>query len=104
MLSYAASCGACLGSTSSAQDAQISGEDDTVVLDWATRNDRAVLTHDVCTMIPAMRELLRTSRGAPIVFVPDSLPDGLAIEEILLLDECSVADDWEAGVVYLPLR
>ena len=87
-----------------AQDAQISGEDDTVVLDWATRNGRAVLTHDVSTMIPAMRELLRISPCAPIVFVPDSLPDGLAIAEILLLDECSVEDDWAAGVVYLPLR
>jgi hypothetical protein len=86
------------------QDVQISGENDTAVLDWATRNDRAVLTHDVSTMIPAMRELLRISRCAPIVFVPDSLPDGLAIEEILLLDECSVEDDWAAGVVYLPLR
>jgi Domain of unknown function (DUF5615) len=56
-----------------AQDAQVSGEDDTVVLDWATRNDRAVLTHDVSTMISAMRELLRISRCAPIIFVPDSL-------------------------------
>lgn len=83
---------------------QISGEEDTVVLDWATRNDRVVLAHDVSTMIPAMREQLRTSRCAPIVFVPDSLPVGQAIEEILLLDGSSVEDDWAAGVVYLPLR
>jgi len=48
--------------------------------------------------------VLRVSRYAPIVFVPDSLPDGLVIEEILLLDECSVEEDWAAGVVYLPLR
>jgi hypothetical protein len=66
-----------------AQDVpQISGEEDTVMLDWATRNDRVVLTHDVSTMIPAMCEQLRVSRCAPIVFVPDSLPDALAIEEI----------------------
>ena len=88
-----------------AQDVpQVSGEEDPVMLDWATRNGRVVLTHDVSTMIPAMRELLRVSRCAPIVFVPDSLPSGLAIEEILLLDECSVEEDWAAGVVYLPLR
>ena len=88
-----------------AQDVpQISGEEDTVMLDWATRNDRVVLTHDVSTMIPAMRELVRNSRCAPIVFVPDSMPDGQAIEEILLLDECSVEHDWAAGVIYLPLR
>ncbi len=86
------------------QDVPLSGEADAVVLDWATRNGRTVLTHDVSTRIPAMREQLRTTRCAPSVFVPDSLPDGLAIEEILLLDECSVEDDWAAGVLYLPLR
>ena len=52
---------------------QISGQADTVLLDWASRNDCVVLTHDVSTMIPAMREQLCTSRCAPIVFVPDSL-------------------------------
>jgi predicted nuclease of predicted toxin-antitoxin system len=58
-----------------AQDVpQISGEEDTVMLDWATRNGRVVLTHDVSTMIPAMREQLRTSTCALIVFVPDFLP------------------------------
>lgn len=74
------------------------------MLDWATRNDRVVLTHDVSTMIPAMREMLRASGCAPIVFVPDSLPTRLAIEDIVLLDECSIEDDWGAGVLYLPLR
>jgi hypothetical protein len=83
---------------------QISGEDDAVLLDWATRNDRVVLTHDLSTMVPAMHELLRASRCTPIVLVPDSLPTALVIEEILLLDECSVEDDWAAGVVHLPLR
>jgi len=77
-----------------AQDVpQISGEEYTVVLDWATRNNRVVLTHDVSTMIPAMRDQLRSSRCTPIVFVPDSLPVAQAIEEILLLDECSIEDD-----------
>jgi hypothetical protein len=55
-------------------------------------------------MIPAMREMLRASGCAPIVFVPDSLPTRLAIEDIVLLDECSIEDDWGAGVLYLPLR
>ena len=41
-----------------AQDAQISGEDDAVVLDWATRHDRTVLTHDVSTMIPGLNTVL----------------------------------------------
>jgi RNA polymerase primary sigma factor len=69
-----------------------------------TLNDRVILTHDLSTMIPAMRlQLQRAGCCAPIVFVPDSLPIASVIEEILLLDECSVKADWAAGVVCLPL-
>ena len=88
-----------------AQDvAEISGLDDRAVLAWATTNDRVVLTHDLSTMIPAMREQVkRFASCSPIVFVRDSLPVSLVIEEILLLDECSIETDWVAGVIYLPL-
>jgi Domain of unknown function (DUF5615) len=67
-----------------AQDVpEISGQDDMVLLQFATAEGRAVLTHDLSTMIPAMREQMRlASRCAPIVFVPDSLPVGDAIEDL----------------------
>jgi hypothetical protein len=56
-------------------------------------------------MIPAMQEQLRLFAScSPIVLVPDSLPISLVIEDIVLLDECSVEVDWASGVVYLPLR
>jgi len=56
-------------------------------------------------MIPALQEQLRRHfRCAVIVLVPDSLPIRAAIEDILLLEDCSVEADWAAGVVYLPLR
>jgi hypothetical protein len=88
-----------------AQDiGQVSGEDDFVMLAWATREERVVLTHDLSTMIPAMnRQLRNASRCAPIVLVPDSLPVATVIEDILLMDECSDESDWAPGVVYLPL-
>ena len=88
-----------------AQDAaEISGLDDSALLAWATTNDRVVVTHDISTMIPAMREQVKRSAScSPIVFVRDSLPVSLVIEEILLLDECSIETDWAAGVIYLPL-
>jgi Domain of unknown function (DUF5615) len=85
--------------------AEISGSDDPAVLAWATTNDRVVLTHDLSTMIPAMREQVeRFSSCSPIVFVRDSLPVSLVIEEILLLDECSTEADWAVGVIYLRLN
>ena len=88
-----------------AQDVQgISGREDLVLLGWATLHDRVLLTHDVSTMLPAMREQLRlASRCTPIVLAPDSLPIGTVIEQVLLLDGCSIDADWAAGVVYLPL-
>ena len=74
------------------------------MLAWATINGRVVVTHDLSTMIPAMREQVRRhSVCARIVLVPDALPISAAIEEILLLDKCSMDTDWEAGVIYLPL-
>jgi hypothetical protein len=84
---------------------EVSGRDDRVLLRFATDKGRVVATHDVSTMIPAMREQMRLeSRCAPIVMVPDSMPIGAAVDDILVLDECAVESDWAAGVIYLPLR
>jgi hypothetical protein len=89
-----------------AQDvAEIAGRDDEKLLAWATQNERVLLTHDLASMIPALLLQRQQESGRmPIILVPDSLPIGTVIEEILLLDECSKESDWAAGVVYLPLR
>lgn len=83
---------------------EIRGQRDRDVLDWATHHSRTVLTHDLSTMIPAMREQLRRiGVCAPILMVPDSLPISVAIADICLMDECSEPADWAGGVIYLPL-
>jgi hypothetical protein len=89
-----------------AQDVlEVSGHDDLVLLRFATAEGRVVVTHDLSTMIPAMREQIRVaSRCASIVFVPDSLPINTAVDDLLLLNECAVETDWAAGVIYIPLR
>jgi hypothetical protein len=64
-----------------------------------------VVTHDISTMIPAMREEMRLeSRCAPMVMVPDSLPVGVGVDDLLVLDGCATEADWVAGVIYIPLR
>ena len=91
-----------------AQDiADIAGREDAELLAWSTENGRVLLTHDLATMVAV--HLVRLDRKPesgcmPIVLVPDSIPIGTAIEDILLLDQCSEPNDWAAGVVYLPLR
>ncbi len=88
-----------------AQDVpEISGQDDRALLRFATAEGRIVVTHDLSTMVPAMREQRLESRCAPIVLVPDSLPVSAAVDDLLVLDGCAAERDWAAGVIYIPLR
>lgn len=87
------------------QDAGLSGADDPVVLAWAADQCRVLLTHDVSTITRYAYERTLAGQSMPGVFeVHRGLAIGLAIEEILLLVECSLVGEWEGQVRYLPLR
>ena len=87
------------------QDAGLSGANDPVVLEWAAREGRVLLTHDVATMTRYAYERVQTGKLMPGVFeVSRTVPVDLAIEEILLIAECSLEGEWEGQVRYLPLR
>lgn len=87
------------------QDAGLAGADDPAVLEWAAQSGRVLLTHDVATMSRYAYERVDNGKRMPGVFeVSRSVPVKLVIEEILLLIECSLADEWEGQVRYLPLR
>jgi hypothetical protein len=87
-----------------AQDvSEVAGRDNETLLAWAGNNRRVVLTHDLATMVPAF-QLQGQPEFCAIVLVPDSLPIGRIIEDVLLLDQSSREADWTAGVFYLPLR
>jgi hypothetical protein len=86
------------------QDVDLSGASDPVILDWAERENRIVLTHDASTMPAHAYERLDAGlRLSGVCVVPKSLPIGQAIDEILLLAQCSLTEDWEGLVRYLPL-
>ncbi len=64
-----------------------------------------LLTHDVSTLTRYAYERTRAGLPMPGVFqVSRDFPLGAAIEDILLLVECSEAGEWEGQVRYLPLR
>lgn len=87
------------------QDTELSGADDPAVLAWAAREGRVLLTHDVSTITRYAYERVRAGQQMPGVFeVSRSVPIGRAIEDILLLTECSLDGEWESQVRYLPLR
>lgn len=64
---------------------QIAGKDDVALLEFATGEGRVMVTHDVSTTVPAMREPLdQTGRCAPVVLVLDALPINAAIDDLLM--------------------
>ena len=87
-----------------AQEVGLERADDPTVLDWAARNGRVVLTHDVSTMSQGAYERAGRGQSMPGVFeMSDDVAIGRAIEDILLLAECSVEGEWEGQVRHLPL-
>ena len=86
------------------QDVGLSGADDPTVLEWAAQEGRVLLTHDVSTITRYAYERAQAGQPMPGVFeVSRAVPIGRAIEDILLLAECSLDDEWEGQVRYLPL-
>jgi hypothetical protein len=87
------------------QDTQLIGAPDPLVLAWAATEQRVLLSHDLATLIGAAYE--RIARGEPVagvIVVQQTLSIGKAIEELVLIAECSSSDDWNDLVVYVPLR
>ncbi|MFC1463879.1 MAG: DUF5615 family PIN-like protein [Candidatus Brachytrichaceae bacterium NZ_4S206] len=87
------------------QDVGLSGADDPTILDWAAQEGRVLLTHDVTTITRYAYERVQAGKRMPGVFdVSRKVPIGIAIEDILLVAECSLEGEWEGQVRYLPLR
>ena len=75
------------------------------VLEWAAQEGRILLTHDVSTLTHYAYARVAAGKPMPGVFeVPRAVQIGVAIEDILLLAECSLDSEWEGQVRYLPLR
>ena len=86
------------------QDASLSGAPDPAVLQWAAHEGRVLFTHDVRTMTAHARTRVVARLPMPGLFaVPQSVPIGIAIEQIVLIAECSVEGEWEGQIRYLPL-
>jgi len=82
------------------QDVGLSAADDPLVLAWAAEAERLVLTHDVSTMADNAYQRVAAGQRMPGVFeVPRSMPIGQAIEELMLVIECSAEREWEGRAI-----
>jgi len=86
------------------QDVGLSGANDPTILEWAAQEGRALLTHDVSTITHYAYERIREGKLTAGIFeVSRDVPIGVAIEDILLLAECSLDEEWKNQILYLPL-
>ena len=82
----------------------LAGSPDLVLLKWAANEQRVILTHDVKTMVRDANQLV--AQGEPmagVIFVPDQLEVGRAINDLVMMLECSTESDMRDSVEYLPL-
>lgn len=63
-----------------------------------------MITHDISTMpYFADQRIEAGQRMAGVVVASRRLPQAQAIDDLLLLAECSREGEWEGRVIYLPL-
>ena len=86
-----------------AQDVGLRHVDDRAILDWAAREGRLTLTHDMATLPTIASE--RVAAGKPmrgVVVVPMRLRVGRAIDELEVFIHCSFESEWEGIICHLP--
>lgn len=88
----------------SVRDVGLSGQPDPLILQWAARNDRILLTHDKKTMTKYADELVILGEHmAGVILVPNSLPIGRAIEDLHIMIECCSQSEMRNRTEHLPL-
>ena len=87
------------------QEIGLSGIIDPELLAWAANERRVILTHDAKTLRSFAEDRVRAGQRMPGVFeVGEHLSIREAIEDLLLIAECSYEGEWEGQVRFLPLR
>ena len=79
------------------QRAGMSGLSDSTLLDWAARQGRILVTHDVNTITRHAHE--RTKHGQPmsgVIIVPDALEIGRAIGDLDIMYVLTTTARWDA--------
>src|ERR1044071_1802680 len=88
----------------SVRDVGLGGSSDLVLLKWAANEQRIILTHDIKTLVRDANQLV--AQGEPmagVIFVPDRLGIGRAINDLVSVLEDATESSMRNSVKYLPL-
>jgi hypothetical protein len=86
------------------QDVGLIEVEDPAILAWAAENQRIIITHDRATMPDfAYERLVRGEDMFGMFVINDRMPVRQAIDELLLLLDCTEQAEWIGIVLYLPL-
>lgn len=87
------------------QDVDLMGRHDTEVLEWAANEERILLTHDADTMIEFAKDRIKVGLSMTgVIEIPQDIQIGTAIEELVLIAECSLENEWDNQVIFIPLK
>lgn len=86
------------------QQTALRGAKDPPLLEWAAAQGRILLTHDLKTIPKYAYERIAAGLPMPgVLAISNDLPVGQAIEELLLVIECSEQSEFDDRVTHLPL-
>jgi len=86
------------------QDIGLSGTDDPTVIEYALRENRILLTHDVDTIPRFAYNRIRVGKEIPAIFIiRQDIWISQVIENILLIYECCDETELKGKILYLPI-
>jgi hypothetical protein len=86
------------------QDRGLRSSDDPSVLEWAAKEDRVIVTHDVRTMTAFAIQRIQNELPFPgLIEISRSLSVNSALQDLLLIAECGEDADFRNQIIYLPL-
>ncbi len=86
------------------QDVGLAQASDPGILDWAAREGRIVLTHDLSTMPFYAHQRIGAGLPMPGVFAVGAwLAYAKIIDDLELLDGASIEGEWEGQVLHFPV-
>ena len=87
------------------QDVGLRQSDDETILEWAAIEQRILLTHDLNTLPGFAYNRINQNLPMPGIFaIPTDANPNEVFNSLLLILNCSEADEWENQVVFLPFK